>query len=76
MAPLLFIIILVLLCPDIAESGIVAVTITAVLAIPASVIGVLKCVADNLFNDTYRSTLPGMIQDIVKALSQYNNKYK
>ena len=62
--PPFFVIALVLLRPDLSANSIVAATVAAVLAIPASVIGVLKCVADNLFNDTYRSTLPGMIQDL------------
>lgn len=49
--------------------------LVAFINIPVSSIGVLKCIAESLFNDTYRKTMPGMITKITNALANYDVVY-
>lgn len=49
--------------------------LAAFINIPVSSIGVLKCIAEGLFNDTYRKTMPNMITKITNALANYNMAY-
>lgn len=49
--------------------------LAAFINVPVSSIGVLKCIAKSLFNDTYRKTMPEMITNIIEALAKYDVVY-
>lgn len=49
--------------------------LAAFINIPISSIGVLKCIASSLFNDTYRKTMPDMITNVIGALTDYDVVY-
>lgn len=56
--------------------GAILTILAAFINIPISSIAVLKCIAERLFNDTYRKTMPHMIVKLTQALSQYNTEYR
>lgn len=74
--PFFAIIVLILLLKG--QAGIVEniMLLCAFINVPVSTIGVLRSIAKCLFNDTYRSTLPDMIRNIIEALSRYNTVYR
>lgn len=75
LGPVLLVAILYLLLKDSAGLVTHLATLAAFINIPVSSIGVLKCIAESLFNDTYRKTMPDMLTRITKALAQYNMVY-